>query len=196
MDTNFTKVITYIGDLSELKAQLSQLEKLNADVAHKMGAEFGKAFNVQKMFGDARTSIKRDIEGMSFEKVSQNVLLTTGQVGELTRATTLLGTKVTDVSYSFREFGATATASLTGLAGQSSKLATNFDSVADVNRKFADQLKDVGEVSYIIGRNINKVTDDTAKYGYEAATTNGKIIQLGETHKKLPGDIRDVSRSV
>jgi len=206
MNAQHTHVTAYIADNTDILRKQKQIEDANRRMAKVMGKSFSRVTDVigkdfDKMSKQFKVVDKKTGEESirTLDSVSQKVKLLNGNMGVLTRTVTDQGKKTQKNAYSFRELSSNMSESekiSRRLAGQSSQLATNFGHVTDVNRKFGKELKNVGNVSHLINKNITKVSGNTRTFGSIVATSNGKVLQLTETLKKTPAGVQKVSRSV
>jgi TP901 family phage tail tape measure protein len=100
MADNFTKVITYVGDITGVTRELGKLQAINQRIAHGLGKDFGQA---TKTFGDAVTGLTKSNLGDFSAKVSQDVKLLDGRFGTLTQTTRILADGSEKVTTSFKE---------------------------------------------------------------------------------------------
>jgi len=207
MAGEYNKVIAYTGDNQDVLRKIDQIAHAQTRMTAGFGADFGR---VAKVIGHDLEKIRKRVPEIvdpktgekatrQFETISQSVQLTDGRIGKLSETTEALNGKLVGTTYSFNETNKGLThfeKTQASLIGKSSQLATNLDKVSDVNAKFATELKGVGQVSYLMGKNITKVSGDTKTFGTMVATSNGKILQLNETIKRTPNGIQTVSRSI
>jgi len=216
-------VIHYTPDITEVLAGIKEIQTLNAEMAATLGEDFTKAINI---VGASTKSITKSLVNGEklptgeFEKINQTITKTTTLIqaanGELFNfvqtvkqldkagAEPQIITSLSPASASIQK----AANAANELNNQVSQLGTNLTSVTDINKKFSTQLKDLGEVSSIVGQNINKISDkkvtidgkdavaSVKDLGTVVQTTNGKFLQINETITRLPSGLQTVSRSV
>lgn len=196
-------VIAYLADISSIKRSVNQISSLNKQLALKMGADFSKGFNVisselKKVQFDKQFKIKitgekgfKKVRGTisTFEKTVRSadgqLFKFTETIGKSSKGTRVLATSINKVAVAQKK-----------LTGVSSKLATRFTDLKNVNATFSKQLGSFGQVSRLVGTSLNQLSDNGSKVSKIFQTTNGKFVQLTQTTKKLPNGVQQVTRSV
>lgn len=196
-------VIAYLADISDIKRSVTQISAINKQLAQKMGVDFSKGFSVisselKKVQFDKQFKIKitgekgfKKVRGTisTFEKTVRSadgqLFKFTETIGKSAKGSVVLASSINKVVQ--------AQGKLTGV---SSKLATRFNDLKNVNATFSKQLGSFGQVSRLVGTSLNQLSDNGSKVSKIFETTNGKFVQLTQTTKKLPNGVQQVTRSI
>ena len=196
-------VIAYIADISEIKRAVTQITTINKQLATKMGVDFSKGFTVisselKKLQFNKQFKIKvegekglKKVRGTisTLEKTVQSadgkIFKFTETIGQSSKGSIKLSSSIIKVASAQNK-----------LIGASSKLATNFKNLKNVNSSFSKQLSSFGQVSKLVGTSLKQLSDDGSKVSKIFQTTNGKFVQLTQTTKRLPNGVQKVTRSL
>lgn len=195
-------LIRYRADIKDIESKVRQIQIINQTAAKSLSSEFTKSIStvssqLSKVQFDKKFQIRVDdgklktVTGtvQTFDSVIKN---SSGNLVKLQETFGIVDGKSQKLSQSF----STIAQAQSKLAGQTSSLSTNFGKLADVNKKFAQQLQGFGRVTSTVGTALNQVTDSGSKVSKVIETSNGKFLQLTETVKRTPDGIQKVSRSV
>ena len=203
-------IIRYLSDISGAVKGAKQLETINANLAQNVKATYGEAIRSVGQIPTTFREIPIKFEGKDAIKtlrtVGEVVQTTNGNFLQLGKTQTFINdtfikasTSVKDVTAQYR-VGAVetekATKQFASFAGQSSRLATNLSSVADVNVKLAPQLKNFGTVTDVVGSSLVKSGANFERYEALLKTTDGTQLKLNESISRTPDGIQKVVSTV
>ena len=173
MGSENQKIIVYTADTSLYMQGLAEMKAANAQLAQSLESQIGSSARiVSQEIGKIKTVKIFDKDGKESAKYLQDIV-TVAETGSGTFkkfATTYeyfngvqkqVATTVTDVTSKYKDLAS----SQNSLIGKSSQLRTNFTSLTDINKKFAGNLKEVGEASRIVKQNISQFSDGAVRMG-------------------------------
>ena len=216
------RIISYVGDISDIKRQLAQLRHLNDSTFNQIAGNASK--NVRGLskeyakLADVKLSkLSDDMKGMIGTSTTSSRIIkgANGELLKLTETTKIFGkavvktnkegkkmkivepwkrvsTYINNASNSISNFSKQSKSFL----GKSSQLQTNFQSLSDINKKFATQLKGSGHAVKIFSSDIASSAHGITKIGATVQTADGKFLHLRETIRKTPLGIQRVDKSV
>ena len=167
MEENF--ILNYIADIKDVADKAKQIERINRKLATQLGKDVATAVNVSKKALE-RVSFDRSFKIVADDGELKKVTGTvskfsstvetaggalfkyTETIGDSDKGTKILGSSIQAVNKQADK-----------LIGKSSQLSTNFNSIADVNRKFSGELGKFGQANAFLGTTLNQVSDSGSR---------------------------------
>ena len=183
-------LLSLTGQASKLSTNFTNVSDVNAKFSNEL-KKFGDATGVidsglVKVAGNTSKleAVVQTADG-KFLKLNETITNTPDGMQKISRS-------ALDVSDKYLKLGKVQE----NVAITSSQLGTNFKNLSDINAKFSKELSGVGNITRIVGQNINEVSGNTARIGIVGQTTSGQFVQLKESLTKSSDGVQKVTRSM